>query len=710
MKTSHAIGYRKGASARRRWIVAAAAALALAGASSAAAAISLPVLTLDEFADDHSPAASSRPADNLDLTLIPLEDLMNIEITSVTKQKQRISDAAAAISVITQEDIRRSGMNSIVELLRMVPGMTVAQVGANQWAVGSRGMNAVFNSNLLVLMDGRTIYNPLFSGVYWDTADYILADLDRIEVIRGPGATLWGANAVNGVINIVSKSAKDTQGVYAREYAGSDGYQSDLRYGGKVDDRLYYRAYAKYRSQNNFEFSDGSNAEDGWDSPRGGFRVDAYPTGQDTVTVQGDIFTERLGNRYHFGVDEPPYVRRTGTIDNASGSNILARWTHTISETSDFSVQMFYDRLNYTSPKIDYKQDKFDIEVQHRFNLAEFNEIVWGVGYRFASDSVTTVWDGDQGTWFSPAARQTDMYSGFVQDDITLIPKRLHAIAGIKVEHNIFSGWEFQPSARMVYTPDDRNTVWAGVSRAVLTPGRFEENGGIIGSGNTPSGLPLITVMRPNRSLSSEKITAFEAGYRVEAMKNLTFDLAGFYNLHDGLRAYEAGTPSMVYSPSPHLVIPLVPHNDLDGSSYGAELSTRWRVTDSWQLAAAYSYVGVNMHSRSGRGTATTLRAAEYTTPTNQFNVRSYWNITRDIELNNALYIVDNTPGTAGTEIPAYIRADVNLVWRPEKHVDLTIGVRNIFDSGHPEFSILTARPSNGEVPRTFFVQMDVRF
>jgi iron complex outermembrane receptor protein len=311
-----------------------------------------------------------------------LEDLMNVEITSVSRYKQRVSQAPGAVSVISQDDIRRSGMTSIAELLRLSPGLDVARVHANQWAITSRGFNDVFANKLLVLMDGRTVYTPAFSGVYWDTVDYVLPDLDRIEVIRGPGATLWGANAVNGVINITSKSARDTQGWLFDGVAGSEEQIGSVRYGGKIDDRTYYRIYGKYRNVDDAVFSGGERAQDGWEAMRGGFRIDRYASDQDTFTVQGDAFTERTGETATFASFIPPaFLQRVDRVGNQSGGNVLARWTHVVSPLSDFSLQLYYDDVRRSDPYGKYTVDTFDIDFQHRFELTPGQQLIWGTGY-----------------------------------------------------------------------------------------------------------------------------------------------------------------------------------------------------------------------------------------------------------------------------------------------------------------------------------------
>ena len=688
-----------------------------------ASAIEPPYLTLDVPATAAAPRA---PAVGDELTNLSLEDLMNIQVTSVSKQKQRIGDAAA-VYVITQEDIHRSGMDTIADMLRMAPGLDVRQVSANSWAVGSRGFNQLRNNNLLVLMDGRTLYTPLFSGVYWDTVDYTLEDLDRIEVVRGPGGTLWGANAFNGVINITTKSARDTQGLLVKDYTGTDGYIGDVRYGGNVDNHIFYRVYAKYRSMNDMPVDPEtvnsfglppvpppSSLADGWDEERGGFRVDAELSDKDLLTLEGDVFNNRVGRV----LNHPSFTNFGSTeyanIDNLFGLDLIGRWTHTFSPDSDFSLQLYYDRLNYPEFLMQDNQNSYDIEFQHRFPLVPAGveqEIIWGGGYRLVSDDVTgnnPVFDGN---YMTPGSRNFSLSNAFIQDDITIVPKRLHAIVGTKFEVNDYTGLETQPSGRLSLTPNDTNTFWASISRAVRIPARWERDGHILGATFQDPQLPapgsIDIVGNPN--VQSESVTAFEAGYRTEPIKTLSLDLSGFYNFNEGLQSYQSsGAPFLVNSPVPHEAFPYERVNAANGNSYGGELSVKFRPLDNWQLTGSYSYIGTCMHSSVPASERMPLSFFyDYTGPSNQFQIRSYYDITRHLEFNSALYYQDanNT-----TDIGAIFRLDMNFVWRPEKHVDVSAGVRNLLDNKHPEFYDTSGRSSLSEVPRTFFFTVAVRF
>jgi iron complex outermembrane receptor protein len=391
-----------------------------------------------------------------------VEELMDVEVTSVSRRPEKLTEAASAIQVITGEDIRRSGANSIPEALRLAPNLQVAQVNSSQWAVSSRGFNNVLSNKLLVMIDGRTVYTPLYAGVFWDVQDALLEDIDRIEVVSGPGGTLWGANAVNGVINIITKSAKDTQGFFMEAGAGteSNGFGS-MRYGGQLSPGLYYRVYGKGFNRDELVVADGSDAGDGWDMGQGGFRLDWEPNQDDVLTLQSDFY------------DSKPNPEAASDPVVAMGGNILGRWTHKISDDSDFQVQFYYDRTRRDfNDEFTENLDTYDFDAQHRFQIGDRQEIIWGLGYRRMDDSVANL----ELLGFDPGNKTLSLYSAFIQDEITLIEDRLRLTLGSKFEHNEYTGFEVQPSGRLAWTPSTEHTVWAAVSRAVRTPSRIDRD------------------------------------------------------------------------------------------------------------------------------------------------------------------------------------------------------------------------------------------
>ena len=416
-----------------------------------------------------------------DVTALSMEDLMNIQVTSVSKRTQKVADAAAAIFVITQEDLRRSGATSIPEALRLVPGLEVARIDENKWAIGSRGFNGRFDNKLLVLIDGRSVYTPLFSGVYWNVQDVMLEDIDRIEVIRGPGATLWGANAVNGVINIITKKAKATQGGLATAGGGNEERGSvSARYGDKIGGDTTYRVYGKYFDWAPSQYANGGTANDGWEAQRGGFRADYTPAGSNSFTLQGDL--------YHSGYNETltvpsfaaPYSNTFPNTGAYSGGNVLGRWNHS-SEGGSMSLQMYYDNttLADNSLFVDH-QNIFDVDFQDGFHVGDAQQMVWGLGYRSIMDRN----DPSFSVSLQPNQRSLNQFSAFLQDEISLVHS-LRLTIGSKFENNTFTGFEFEPNVRLLWTMTPNQSIWTAVSRAVRTPALTEEGLRLTSAGST---------------------------------------------------------------------------------------------------------------------------------------------------------------------------------------------------------------------------------
>src|SRR5437879_4231967 len=391
---------------------------------------------------------ASSPAQNkIDVTTMSVEDLMNMQVTSVSKRTQKVADAAAAIFVLTQEDIRRSGATSIPEALRLVPGLEVARIDQNKWAIGSRGFNGRFDNKLLVLIDGRSVYTPLFSGVYWNVQDVMLEDVDRIEVIRGPGATLWGANAVDGVINVITKKAKATQSAVVTAGAGTDERAAGgVRYGGKLGDNTYYRAYTKYFDWGPSAYPSGMTAHDGWDALRGGFRADWTPAGANSLTLQGDVYRTRFDETLTVASLSAPYSNTFPNNGKYSGGNILGRWNHT-SEGSSMSLQMYYDNTTITDHSLfgDH-QNILDLDFQHGFHVGDSQQFVWGLGYRSIHDKN----DASFTVSLQPNQVTLNQFSTFLQDEISLVDNRLQFTRGSKFEHNKFTGFEIRSEERRV--------------------------------------------------------------------------------------------------------------------------------------------------------------------------------------------------------------------------------------------------------------------
>jgi len=499
------------------------------------------------------------------LKQMSIEELMNLDVTSVSKQPEPFGRAPAAIQVITEDQIRRSGASSIPEALRLADNLDVAQQNSHDWAISARGFNTALGNKLLVLVDGRTVYTPLFSGVFWNVQDYLLEDIDRIEVISGPGGTLWGANAVNGVINISSKSAKDTQGGYLEAGGGEPGLKSfaGVRYGGTLAPDIYFRAYGKYFDRGNEVYANGNNASDSWNMRQGGFRVDSYASPGNVLTVQGDLYGSDLNVA-------------AGGAGSSSGGNVLGRWSHVISDDSNTSLQLYYDRTHLADPITNQfgtaevltdDLDTYDLDFQHHIRLNERNRVAWGLGYRFTHDVV----DPAQNLTFLPPTLNRNLYSGFVQDEVMLV-KNLFFTVGTKLEHNDYTGFEWEPSGRLQWNIAADQMLWSAVSRAVRTPSRVDSDL------REPN--PLTTILAGDSGFKSETLIAYELGYRARLGSKASASLSMFYNDYDNVR-------SLSYTPI--TIVPLFFANNLAGDTYGAELSMDYQIIDQWRLHGGYN-------------------------------------------------------------------------------------------------------------------------
>ena len=635
-----------------------------------------------------------------DLTELSLEALMDVEVTSVSKREEKFFEAAAAIYVITAEDIRRSGAESIPEALRMVPGLHVARIDANKWAISARGFTFRLADKMLVLIDGRSVYTPLFAGVYWNVQDTLMEDIERIEVIRGPGATLWGANAVNGVINIITKSAKDTQGGLLTGTIGT--YEHGLggfRYGGKLGKDAWFRIYTKYFNRDRYP-----GGADDWRVMRGGFRLDWDTTEQDSLTFQGDIYDGDAGQRLTLsGFLTPPYSHTFDDDIAIRGGNVLARWRHTFSKRSDMSLQFYYDRMERNEAVLDDTRDTVDLDFQHRFGLGERHDVIWGLGYRYTSDRI-----GNSFTFtLDPQSRGDHLVNAFVQDEITLIEDRLNLTLGSKFEHNDYTGFEVQPSMRLAWTPNEQHTVWGSISRAVRSPSRVDDDMRLnFAAFPGPMGSVRMMSLFGNRDFKSEELIAYELGYRIRPTKNLSLNLTTFYNVYDQLQTHEPGVPFFEGSPPPpHMVIPLRIANKMDGESYGVELGANCKVTDFWKLRAGYTWLQVQLHRDHASGD-TTSEGIEGDSPHHQVNLRSYLDLPGNWEFDTALYYVDSLPNQ---ETHSYVQLDVRLGWRPKKNIELSVGVKNVLWDRHREFGMASGiHPT--EVPPMVYGKFTWRF
>lgn len=605
-------------------------------------------------------AQERAPLSSADLSRMSLEDLMNVEISSVSKRPERLTAAAASVYVITREDIRRSGYTSIPDILRLAPNLNVARQDASQYAITARGFNSTTANKLLVLVDGRSSYTPLFSGVFWDVQDTFIEDIERIEVISGPGGTLWGANAVNGVINVITRSAADTTGGLVSIAAGSEERNAGARWGGKLGDSATFRVYAKGFERDHTERASGASARDDFRNRQIGFRVDGGRVGN-SFTLQGDS--------YDGSIDQANFSRK-----QVSGTNLLARWNKALDDGSGVQLQAYFDRSRRDYPGTFAETlDTYDIEAQHNFTWRGTHQILWGGGYRSSRDSVTN----GLGLAFLPAKTTLSLANLFVQDTVALTDN-LRLTLGVKAEHNNYTGLEFQPNAKLAWQLHDNALLWTGLSRAVRTPSRLDRE--LFAPGIAP-----FTVLAGGPNFRSEKLTAFEVGYRAQPVPNFSYSITAYRHKYDDLRSLEGLAPSVIA-------------NMMEGSTYGLELWGSWRATDWWRLSAGLNTLHKNLRFKPGSTDTQTHRAGN--DPDHQFMLRSSMNLGPNSELDINLRSVAALPNPA---IPSYVALDIRWAWDITKNTELSLTGFNLLDRGRPEFGSITAR---GEVPRGFLVKL----
>jgi iron complex outermembrane receptor protein len=625
---------------------------------------------------------------------------MNIEVTTASRMPRSRSRVPAAVHVITQEEIRRSGASTIPELLRLVPGVHAARIDANKWAIGIRGFTDRLARSMLVMIDGRAVYSPLFAGTYWEVQDYLIEDIERIEVIRGPGGTLWGANAVNGIINIITKEARFTQGFLTKLGGGSEeNGKVAFRYGGRHRQDFFYRAYGKVFTRGPGFHADGRNFDD-WRAGQAGFRTDWALAGNSSFTLHGDMYKNRAGGRSILTTYTPPF---SSTIDEAadlSGGNILARWNRHLSGTDGFQLQLYYDRTNREEPTFQEKRDTVDLDFQHSFSPFLKQQFVWGFGYRASSgdtESVPTL-------QFQPKARTDNLFSVFLQDEIDLLRDRLRLTLGSKLEHNDYSGFELQPSARLLWIPAEEHTVILSVARAVRTPSRVERDLELTTLLN--ASIPLFLRLLPNDDFQAEKLIAYELGYRVRPWSRLYLSLSSFFNQHDDVLSTEVSPLFAEAAPAPlHLVLPLRFGNGLHGNSHGFELTSDLRATPWWRWSAAYSLLRVQLTRNPGSTDVSQEVRGEGISPRHQIEWQSYVNLPRGLELDWLFRYVSKLPALA---VPGYATSDVRLGWRPNRTVELAVIGKNLHQARHLEFS--GGSSGNTQVRRRVYGEVTLRW
>ncbi len=651
-----------------------------------ASAVMVPLITPRTFA--------LTSADYFELTL---EQLLEVKIHSASKKEETIADAPAAVYVVTNEDIIRSGVTTIPDALRMVPGMQVARSDSNSWAISIRGFNNSLANKLLVMIDGRTIYNPVFGGVLWEAHGLMLEDIERIEVVRGQGGVLWGANAVNGVINIITKHSHDTLGnltsaLYGNEEKGTLSTRQGGTFGHDGSYRVYARGFKQDSSLKPPTATSDTQADtyDAWDGLRTGFRADWA----DQFTLQGDAYrTDSEQLRPDFSL-VPPYAPIEQQIIRYEGINLLGRWIDKYTDGSQLNIQTYIDWTKRDEP-LNFIDDRitYDLDAQYDFAPLTNHAIITGAGFRYLTDDE----QGTNNVSFSPQQRHDSIYSAFVQDKITLVPEAWFLTLGAKVEHNEFSGTEFQPNVRLQWHPDQDQTLWASVSRAVRTPTPIEED-----LTSTLATAPNVrAAFVPNDNFKSEELIAYELGYRHQLTPGLSADFSAFYNDYEHLSTTNPVPENITLINNgidpPHLLIPYMFTNNMQGTSDGFEAVLSWSLNPDLKLAANYSYLHMSLDALDPA-----QESAENVSPEHQAGLKIFWNISDNWTLDSTATYVDKLPAF---QIDSYVRLDINLGTQINKSLRVNITGQNLTDSSHREFGSINDINA-AEIERSIFAKL----
>jgi iron complex outermembrane receptor protein len=623
------------------------------------------------FADPQDTTGATR------LKSLSLEELSAIEVTTVSREPRRGFQTPAAIHVLTQEQIRRSGARTLPDLLRLVPGVHVAQIDSVQWAVGIRGFQGHLSKSVLVLIDGRSVYTPLFAGVYWEMQDTLLRDVDRIEVIRGPGGTIWGPNAVNGVINIITKSAKDTHGLTVSAGGGNvEQAYTGGRYGGGSD-RLHYRVYGKGFTRSPLFHPDRRNFDD-WRMGQAGFRMDWERNERDTLTVLGDAYSTIAGSIREISSFSPPSIRAVEANAQHYGQNVGAHWQHAFESGSHLQVHAYYDRTDRQDLNYREIRHTVDASLLHRVPVAR-HRISWGLGARVSPSRFFQTTDSVN---FLPHRQTYNILTGFIEDDIEVIPNRLSFIAGTKLLHNTFSGFDVQPSAQVAWTPSEQQTVWGAVTRAVRTPSRIED--GFEFNFLAQPSLPLYFRLVGDGEFTSEQLVGYELGYRRYLRRHGFLGVAAFYNRYDDLLSVENRPIFVENSPPPaHLVLPLYLRNGVQAATSGIEPTWLWDLTPWWRTRGSYSLALVDARNKPISNDASTVGQLEGDSPRHKVILQSSFQLSDKLDLSLTYRYVSAVPNQV---VPSYSTGDVQFSWQLTPQLELSVTGRNLLQPHHVEY------------------------
>jgi iron complex outermembrane receptor protein len=611
-----------------------------------------------------------------------IEDLMNLEVSSVSRRQEKLSRTASAVFVIGPEDIRNSGALNIPDLLRMVPGVEVAQLTSNTWAISVRGFDSRFSNKLLILLDGRAVYTPTFGGVFWDVLNLPLEDIERIEVIRGPGGSVWGANAVDGVINIITAKASDTHGGLIVAGGGNleQGFGT-VQYGGNLANRTDYRVYAKYQNEDHTPNGAGQNGGDGWHLLNGGFRTDSLLSTHDELVVQGNIYAgEENIPASQLASISSPIPQFIDAPANLSGGYLQSVWNHTFSTRAGTTLEVSYGTYQRNDALREGRKT-VEIDFQHHLPWGGRQNILWGLGGQYTSS------DSNGGFFvsLSPPSVKNDLFSAFVQDEIALIPDRLFLTVGTKLERNYYTGWAAMPSARVAWLINDQHMLWAAYSRPIRTPSETDvalrSN---VSEFRGPGGLPAVIEITGNPNYGNETLTAYEIGYRTTVWKKLSIDFAAYYNDYTDQQTTEPGAPFLQSTPAPlHLILPLVYDNLMHGEAHGFEISMNWKPSHRWSVSPGYAFEEIHMHTAPTSQDTSSVAIAEGSSPRHSVQFRSQVDLSHGLEWSASAFFVGRLPAE---NIPAYTRVDTQLTWKWRERGTFSLVGQNLQQDHHFEF------------------------
>jgi iron complex outermembrane receptor protein len=621
---------------------------------------------------------------NDDLLDLSLEDLMNVEVTSVSKRAESKQLTAAAITVITADDIRRGGFTSVPEALRIVPGLQVARIDASRWAISIRGYRQEFSNKLLVMIDGRSIYTPLFGGVVWAEQSFAIEDVDRIEVIRGPGGTLWGPNAVNGVINIISKKAKDTQGVRAHAFGGTQESGLALRYGGEVGEKTNYRISAKGEKTLDYDFKKNYDGNDEWNQLRFGSRIDSAVSERSEATLLLDYFDNDYQSGQGVGLPPTSFAKRDG---GSRGGDVVAQFRHQLEGGSRLSLAAYYDIVSRRTT-LDERSQTFDLQAQHELNVASRLNVVYGMEYRYWTTHTS---DPSGGLSYDPDDDDFHLGDAFVQLELPLFDERLKLIGGTKLGGNSWSGFTYQPSGRFVLTPVDGHTVWGAVSRAVRIPSFTDRD--VTG---TLGGLAL----NGDRGVDQEEVLSYELGYRFYSLEWMTGEVSLFWSEYEDI-AILTGS----------FLTGFTFRNAGQASIRGGEIELTFLPVQWLRLTTSYSFL--DQYERNPNNVLIGNVPLEKSDPRHQFVIRSLFDLPSDFEFDAAVYFVDGlagiTPVLRSDNVRQYVRLDLRLGWKPLDWLELSLVGQNLADARHAEFYDIQLNQST-QVPRSGYAKVTLEF